>query len=85
MIYDRAVQRVAPPCSVLPDVALLRRKWGEESQQEKSTHAECIAARRSSQLAWHEECRQSSVSIRHVIIGSALLVLRAAMPGMSAC
>ena len=68
MIYHGAMQRVASPCTVLADVALLRRKWGEESQQEKSTHAECRGA---SQLAWHEECRQSSVSIRHVIIGSA--------------
>ena len=76
MIYDGAVQSVAPPRALLPNVALRRRQRGEECcQQEErleSTHAARVAARQiSSQRAWHEECRQSILSIRHVIIGSA--------------
>ena len=31
MIYDGAVQRVASPRAVLPDVALLRRELGEDA------------------------------------------------------
>ena len=64
MIYDGAVQSVAPPRALLPNVALRRRQRGEECcQQEErleSTHAARVAARQiSSQRAWHEECRQS--------------------------
>ena len=59
MIYHGAVQRVASPCTVLADVALLRRKWGEESSPEQcgsSTHAESVyrGASTSSQRKWHE-------------------------------
>ena len=60
MIYHGAVQGVASPRAVLPDVALLRRKWGEErcSSQEEcgSTHAESVfrGASTSSQRKWHE-------------------------------
>ena len=50
MIYHGAAQSVASPCSILTDVALLRRKWGEKrcSSQEEccSTHAVCVAAAR---------------------------------------
>ncbi len=58
MIYERAVQRVASPSSILPDVALLRRKWGEESSPEQcgsSTHAESVCRGASiSQRSRHE-------------------------------
>ena len=65
MIYDWRVQRVAPPRAVLADVALRRRKRGEECcQQEEcwsSTHAESVyrGASISSQRAWHEDVSRS--------------------------
>ena len=71
MIYDSAVQRVAPPRSIFADVALLRRELGEErcSSQEESSSSH--AAVKSSQRACvHAYCLCSCGSIsRHACVG----------------
>ena len=71
MTYAGRVQRVAPPRTVFADVALRRRKWGEErcSSQEESSSSH--AAVKSSQRACvHAYCLCSCGSIsRHACVG----------------
>ena len=75
MAYAGRVERVASRCSVLPDVALLRRELGEESSPEEcGTHTDDVAARQASQRSWHEyfEAR-SAFHASFTRIGSAYL------------
>ena len=90
MIYHDAVQSVTSPGAVLPDVALLRRKWGEErcSSQEEcgSTHAESVSRRVDLAAALVARVESSILSSRSAFHGVwlCLMVLCAAqsIPGM---